>query len=106
MTPKDTIEKLDALHAAGLFHGLTIWPSKGGYQISLATTASNSWRTRSAATPGAGLVEILGVDDLDHDGMPMPWPCNRTRTASEPAMIAPPDVDEPELPDADAGIFD
>lgn len=100
---KELLEKLDALHATGNFHGLTIWPSKGGYQVSLATTAANSWRIRFAKTPSEGVADVLGADNLDDDGAMMPWPLNRKR---EPEMLAPPEVDEPPIEELEAGIFD
>lgn len=111
MSPADMLAKLDALHAAGNFHGLTIWPWKGGFQVSLSTTAANSWRIRFEKSPSEGLAAVLEVDELNNDGLPMPWPLNRTRVASEPAMLAPPAVDEPPIEELiaeteAAGIFD
>lgn len=86
MTPAEMIAKLDAFHAAGKFHGLSIWPTKGGYQVSLATNAQNSWRVRRGETPSEGLAMVLEMDFMDDD------------LPREPAMLAPPAVDEPELP--------
>lgn len=95
------IVKLDALHEAGKFYGLTIWPTKDGYQVNLATTSKNNWRVRRADVPSEGLALVLGMDFMDDDGRPR----TSTQLLGEDEMLAPPAVDEPPLPD-DAGIFD
>lgn len=109
MTPAEMIEKLDALHAAGKFFGLSVWPTKDGYQVSLATTAKNNWRVRRGETPSEGLALVLGMDFMDDDGRPR----SSAQLLGEDEMLAPPDVDEPPeiaaLADEahdDAGIFD
>ncbi len=97
MTPTDMIAKLDELAASGTMHGLTFWPSNGGWQVSLSTNSRNNWRVRREDTPSAGLAAVLGMDFMD-DGIPV----------EEPEMLAPPAVDEPELPheEDEPGIFD
>lgn len=96
MTPAEMIAKLDAFAADGTMHGLTFWPSKGGWQVSLSTQSRNNWRVRREETPSEGLAAVLSMDFMD-EGIP----------AEEPEMLAPPAVDEPELPhEDDAGIFD
>lgn len=90
----DLIKRLDALHAAGKMHGFSVWPSQGGYQASLGM-ATNSFRIRHAATPGAAIAELL-----QGDGPLELLPDN------QPDLFAPPDVDEPELPPLDESVFD
>lgn len=104
MIGADMIAKLDALHAAGNFYGLTIWPTKNGYQVNLATSAPNSWRIRRADTPSEGLALVLAMDFMDEDR-----PRASAELLGEAEMLAPPDIDEPPLPDEahdEAGIFD
>jgi hypothetical protein len=108
MSPAEMIARLDALHAAGKFFGLSIWPAKGGYQVNLATSSKNNWRVRRAETPSEGLALVLGMDFMDDDGL------SRSPAAllGEPEMLAPPAVDEPPLEDYPedspngTGIFD
>jgi hypothetical protein len=104
MTPAEMIAKLDALHAAGKFHGFSIWPTQGGYQVSLATTAKNNWRIRRGETPSEGIAMVLGMDWIDKDPGVF---------GDDAEMLAPPLVDEPPLPDEaheepedGPGIFD
>lgn len=100
MSPAEIIAKIDALHESGKFFGLTIWPTRGGYQANVATTSRSNWRVRTAGTPSEALALVLGMDFMD----------NGVEPDREPEMIAPPAVDEPpieELLGADeAGIFD
>lgn len=100
MTPAEMIAKLDELAASGKMHGLTFWPSKGGWQVSLSTNSRNNWRVRREDTPSEGLALVLGMDFMDEDVA--------REDVVEPEMLAPPDVDEPELPHEEdgAGIFD
>lgn len=98
---KRFIEKIDALAKAGKFYGFTIWPSEGGFQVNLATSAPNNWRIRRTDTPSEGISLVCAMDYMD-DGVTAP-------KAQEPEILAPPDVDEPPLPDDlvdDTGIFD
>ncbi len=87
MIPAEMLAKLDALAADGTMHGLTFWPTKDGWQVSLATQSRNNWRVRREATPSESLAAVLGMDFMDAD--------------VEPEMLTPPDVDEPELPHED-----
>jgi hypothetical protein len=104
MSPADMIAKLDALHAAGNFFGLTIWPTKDGYQVNLATSAPNSWRIRRADTPSEGLALVLAMDFMDDDR-----PRASAELLGESEIIAPRDFDEAALPaeaHEEPGIFD
>lgn len=103
---KRFIEKIDALAKAGKFYGFSIWPSHGGYQVNLATSAPNNWRVRTTDTPSEGIDLVCAMDYMDENVF----------ATKEPEMLAPPAVDEPPLPDewlteteiahAEAGIFD
>lgn len=101
MSPADILAKLDALHEAGKFYGMSIWPTKDGYQVSLATTSKTNWRIRRSDTPSEGLALVLAMDFMDN---------GVSEDGREPEMLAPPDVDEPPLPDElhedEPGIFD
>lgn len=101
MSPAEMLAKLDALHAAGKFFGFSIWPTREGeLQVNLATTSKTNWRIRRSDTPSEGLGLVLGMDFMDN-GVSI--------ADQEPEMLAPPDVDEPPLPDEahdDTGIFD
>jgi hypothetical protein len=104
MSPADMIAKIDALHAAGKFYGLTIWPTANGYQVNLATTSKNNWRIRRSDTPSEGLALVLDMDFMDDD-----LPRTPAELLGEEEILAPPAVDEPPLPDEvheEAGIFD
>jgi hypothetical protein len=101
MTPTEMIAKLDALHREGKFFGLTIWPTNAGLQCNLATTSKNNWRIRRADTPSEGLALVLDMDFVDDE-----LPRTPAELLGEGEMLAPPTVDEPELPHDETGIFD
>lgn len=88
----DILAKLDELDRAGKMHGFSIWPTRGGYQASLAVQP-NSFRIRVAETPSAAVEEVL-LGDGPLELLP------------EPEILTPRMVDEPELPPIETGIFD
>jgi hypothetical protein len=97
------LEKLDQLHRDGTFFGFSIWPTNtsGELQISLATTSKTNWRIRRSDTPSGGLALVLGMGDLDDNGVSDPdrEPEMRALTLADYAYIAAEKREEP-------GIFD
>jgi hypothetical protein len=89
----DILAKLDELHRAGKMHGFSIWPTRGGYQASLAV-AANSFRIRVGETPSDAVAQVLEDGPLE------------LLPEREPEILTPRLVDEPDLPEIEEGIFD
>lgn len=89
----DILAKLDELHAAGDMHGFSLWPSRGGWQASVAITAPNSFRIRHGTTPSAAAAALFDDDPVDE-------------ILPEAPLVAARDVFEPDLPAPDDSVFD
>jgi hypothetical protein len=107
VTP-DLFARIDELHRRGKFHGFSIWPTKDGYQVSLATTAPGNWRVRRAELPSEGAELVLAMNYMDDGVKPEPQKIFSDEILAPPAVDEPPyDPGEPPHPVFDQpGIFD
>lgn len=100
----DLFAQIDELHRQGKFHGFSIWPMRGGYQVNLATTAPNNWRVRRADTPSEGTALVLAMNFVDERVDPKP------QVLLDEEMTLPRDFEDVALAELEAsddpGIFD